>query len=60
VKNVREAKIGEYNATQKVSRETVEKSGQSRVLKIYAQNAQARFKKQYGTFAGNSDSKGAK
>jgi transposase InsO family protein len=60
VKNIREAKIGEYNATQKVSCETVERSGQSRVLKIYAQNVQARFKKQYGTFAGNSDSKGVK
>jgi transposase InsO family protein len=59
VKNIREANIGEYNAAQKVSCETVEQSGQSRVLKIYAQNAQARFKKQYGTFAGNSDAKGA-
>jgi hypothetical protein len=58
VKNIREAQIGEYNKTQKVPCETVERSGQSRVLKAYAQNEQERFKKRYGAFAQNVETEG--
>lgn len=60
VKNVREAQIGEYNKTQKVDCETVERSGQSRVLNAYAQNEQKRFKKRYGAFAQNIDGESEK
>jgi hypothetical protein len=60
VKNIREAQIGEYNKTQKVDCETVERSGQSRVLKAYAQNEQERFKKRYGAFAQNVETEDEK
>jgi transposase InsO family protein len=51
VKNIREAQIGEYNKTQKVPCEIVERGGQSRVLKAYARNEQERFRQRYGAFA---------
>jgi hypothetical protein len=44
-KLVREAVIGEYNATQKTTCEKVETAAGSRVFKVYAKTQQARFKK---------------
>jgi transposase InsO family protein len=60
VKNIHQAQIGEYNTTQKVPCETVERNGQSRVLKAYAQNEQKRFNKRYGAFAKNVETEGEK
>ena len=50
VKNVGLARIGEYNETQKIPCEVVEKAGRSRVLDVYAHKEQERFKQRYGTF----------
>ena len=49
-KLIRPAQIGEYNATQKVECEKVEESAGSRVLKVYAEEQQKRFKKKTGAF----------
>jgi transposase InsO family protein len=49
-KVIREAQIGEHNSTQKVECEKVEKSGESRVLKVFAKQHQERFKKIAGAF----------
>jgi transposase InsO family protein len=49
-KLIRAAQIGEYNGTQRVECEKVEKSAESRVLKAYAQDQQKRFKKTAGAF----------
>jgi len=57
VKNVGLAQIGEYNTTQKVPCETVEKNGRSRVLKAYARKEQERFKNRYGTFKQDAQTK---
>ena len=51
------AQIGEYNATQKIPCETVEKAGRSRVLDAYAHNEQKRFKKRYGAFKQDAEAK---
>jgi len=49
-KVVKAAVIGEYNATQKVGCEKVEKASQSRVLKAFMEDRQKRFKKKNGAF----------
>ena len=50
-KLVRQAQIGEYNATQKVECEKVERSAESRVLRVFAEEQQKRFKKKAGAFS---------
>ena len=50
-KLVRAAQIGEYNATQKVVHEKVEQSAQSRVLKVFVEDQQKRFRKKAGAFS---------
>jgi transposase InsO family protein len=54
-KLIRPAQIGEYNATQKVECEKVEHSAESRVLKIFVNDQQKRFKKQTGAFRLSQD-----
>ena len=49
-KTVKEAVIGEYNATQKVVHEKVEETAGSRVLNMFMEDQQKRFKKQNGAF----------
>jgi hypothetical protein len=49
-KIVKAAVIGEYNATQKTTCEKVETAAESRVLKKYMKEQQARFKKAGGAF----------
>jgi len=49
-KIVRVAEIGEYNATQKVACEKVETQAESRVLKVFVEDHQKRFKKNAGAF----------
>ena len=49
-KVVKAAVIGEYNATQKVACEKVEKTAQSRVLNAFMEDQQKRFKKKNGAF----------
>ena len=49
-KLVRAAVIGEHNAKQKVFCEKVETQAESRVLKIFAEEQQKRFKKRAGAF----------
>ena len=49
-KVVKVAVIGEYNATQKVVGEKVEEKARSRVLDVYMENQQKRFKKMNGSF----------
>ena len=49
-KIVKEAVIGEYNANQKVVREKVEEAAGSRVLNMFVEDQQKRFKKQNGAF----------
>jgi transposase InsO family protein len=49
-KLIRPAQIGEYNATQKVACEKVEKSAESRVLKAFVKDQQKRFSKKTGAF----------
>ena len=44
------AEIGEYNATQKVECEKVERSAESRVLKAFMEDHQKRFVKKSGAF----------
>jgi hypothetical protein len=50
-KIVRVAQIGEYNATQKVAYEKVETQAESRVLKVFVEDHQKRFKKNAGAFS---------
>jgi transposase InsO family protein len=50
IKVIEEARIGEYNGTQKVPCEKVEKSAESRVLKVFLEDRQKRFKKRTGAF----------
>jgi len=50
-KIVRVAQIGEYNATQKVAYEKVETQAESRVLKVFVEDHQKRFKKNVGAFS---------
>jgi len=47
---VKTAVISEHNATQKTTCEKVEKSAESRVLKVYLKEQQKRFKKRTGAF----------
>ena len=49
-KIVRTVVIGEYNAAQKVIREKVQTHTESRVLKVFAEEQQKRFKKKAGAF----------
>jgi len=49
-KSVRTLVVGEYNATQKVINEKVQTQTESRVLKVFAQEQQKRFKKNAGAF----------
>jgi transposase InsO family protein len=49
-KIIRAAQIGEFNNTQKVICDKVEQSAESRVLKVFAKEQQARFKKKTGAF----------
>jgi transposase InsO family protein len=49
-KVVQAAQIGEHNATQKVVCEKVEQSAESRVLKVFMEEQQKRFKKRAGAF----------
>jgi transposase InsO family protein len=49
-KIVKVAVIGEYNETQKIACEKVEASAESRVLKVYTEKQQERFKKANGAF----------
>jgi transposase InsO family protein len=48
--SVKAAEINEYNATQKVVCEKVEQNAESRVLKLYMEEQQKRFKKKAGAF----------
>ena len=50
-KIVHAAVIGEHNATQKVIYEKVQTQTESRVLKVFAQEQQKRFKKKAGAFS---------
>ena len=50
-KIIRVAQIGEYNATQKVECEKAEQSSESRVLKVFAEEQQKRYKKRAGAFS---------
>ena len=50
-KIVTAAVIGEFNATQKVAHEKVEQSAESRVLKVFMEEQQKRFKKKTGAFS---------
>lgn len=49
-KIIKAAIIGEYNTTQKVMCEKVESQAESRVLKMFAEEQQKRFKKKAGAF----------
>jgi transposase InsO family protein len=49
-KVIRLARIGEYNATQKVECEKVEQKAESRVLKVFVEEQQKRFRKTTGAF----------
>ena len=49
-KIIRVAQIGEYNATQKVESEKVERSAESRVFKVFVKDQQERFKKNAPAF----------
>jgi len=49
-KTIRMAQIGEYNMAQKAVYKKVEQSAESRVLKVFAEEQQKRFKKKAGAF----------
>jgi transposase InsO family protein len=49
-KLIRAARIGEYNMTQKIECEKVERSAESRVLKTFVKEQQKRFEKKAGAF----------
>jgi hypothetical protein len=50
-KLIRPAQIGEYNETQKVAHEKMEAQAESRVLKVFVEEQQKRFKKKAGAFS---------
>jgi hypothetical protein len=50
MKVIKQAVIGEYNATQKVPCEKIEEKAGSRVLEVYTKERQKRFKKIEGAF----------
>jgi len=50
-KIIQRAQIGEYNSTQKVVCEKVEQRAESRVLKVFMEEQQKRFKKKTGAFS---------
>ena len=54
-KLIQQARIGEYNATQKIMCEKVEQSAESRVLQVFVKEQQKRLKKTAGAFSLSQD-----